>query len=179
MIENSKPISKKAFNQVLESYLEGMYHKTTRFSASTLIAIQMMNVDALPDVDMEEEDEDEFLDDLHSVYDWTTTDEGLKDYLSNRYEEDDDNFFSIGDSDCCDYKNIKEFLDDLDYEFVRDTLKKCWERSCTSGELFPEEEFLNDYRKKQDLILEDIFPDDENGEELVQEIVDNLFPSKD
>ena len=120
-----KPISKEAFNQVLESYLEGMYHQTTRLSVSTLIAIQMMNVEALPDVDMEEEDEDEFLDDLHSVYDWTTTDEGLKDYLSNRYEEDDDNFFSIGDLDGCDYKNIKEFLDDLDYEFVRDTLKKC------------------------------------------------------
>ena len=62
--------------------------------------------------------------------DWTTTKDGLKDYIQVKLDEakyyeclDD---FGIDESGNLDYKDIESFLCDLDHEFVIKSIKKCW-----------------------------------------------------
>ena len=104
-----KPTSRAAYYDILESYLEQMHGKMPdRCSSSTCSAVSLVWNDVAPeDEDEDDEDEDEdFYDNLDSIYEWTSTEEGLKDYLKNRFEEQldyegsaDSAFFYIGDSE--------------------------------------------------------------------------------
>ena len=143
-----KPISKAAYSEILESYLDQMHGRMPdRCSSSTCSAVALVCNDAVP-----EEDNDDFYDELVSIYEWTSTEEGLNDYLKNRFEEQldyegsaDSAFFYIGNSEESQYESFEDFMEDLDVPIVLQTLKKCWERACKEGVPFPETQFIDDY----------------------------------
>jgi len=58
----------------------------------------------------------------------------LFEYQSELSPEDSDlaSTFSIGESENCEYKNVEEFLDDLDHERASKIIKECFENAMKS-----------------------------------------------
>ena len=52
-----------------------------------------------------------------------------------------------GQKGVCYYPDSESFLENVDYSFAVQIIKKCWERACSNGELFPEGEAVKDYSK--------------------------------
>ena len=47
----------------------------------------------------------------------------------------------------CYYPDSESFLENVDYNFSVQIIKKCWKRACSTGELFPEDEAIKDCAK--------------------------------
>ena len=52
-----------------------------------------------------------------------------------------------GEKGNCYYPDAKSFLENVDYNFSVQIIKKCWKRACSTGELFPEDEAIKDCAK--------------------------------
>ena len=76
---------------------------------------------------------------IKKMAEWTTSKEGLEDYLQDKIKEakggDYLDEFGICPSGSLDYLDIDTFLDDLDRDFVIDSIKTCW--SMVSNEPIP------------------------------------------
>ena len=154
-----KPISRESFYEVINSYLMGFY-SSSHFSKATKATLGMVEVDAEAIEDYEDETDEEVYEYLNNIYEWTFPINNLKDYIKNRYEEDiEDNdqnnevseFFEIGNSDEFEYKNLDNFLNDVDYDLVNKIINKCWSQACSSGSPFPSDEYLQDWLKPKRL----------------------------
>ena len=76
---------------------------------------------------------------IKKMAEWTTSKEGLEDYLQDKIKEaKGGNYldeFGICPSGSLDYLDIDTFIDDLDRDFVIDSIKTCW--SMVSNEPIP------------------------------------------
>ena len=146
-----KPVSISAYSIVLENYLSQMIKEgPTCCSSATISAGSVVWDHVCPSDDLDEEEIIEFFDFLEDIYKWTSTQEGLKDYLKERFEEDEEPesaFFFIGNAPDCWYENFDEFLEDLDFELCIQSFRKCWERSCDTEDVFPDGQFKFDFKK--------------------------------
>ena len=149
-----KPVSEKAFCKILDSYIVQIDEVV---SPATLLTLENISSDTNPE-EMCVDDFDDFIEDwIRGIYEWTLTIEGLKNYLSERInnESGDEGLafnWSIGDvyeiegeSYFCKYKDEESFSNDVDFDSVIQIVKKCWVRACKTDAIFSEEEVINDY----------------------------------
>ena len=134
-----RPVSDIAFFLHIKAYDEELCIALNqeKITSATSSAISIMNHESNPENYIIEEN---FLDDwLISIYEWVSTNEGILNYLEERYEDtknDDEEswLYYIGETSNCYYESFDEFKADLDVNMVRTIFKKCWERSCISEE---------------------------------------------
>ena len=108
---------------------------------------------------LEDNDLNDFTEDwVCHIYKWTSTPEGLKDYLSEQINNEGEDFlgmsWSIGDTyevegdiEQCAYKDIKSFFDDVNLEQAVKILQKCWGRACKTNKVFSVEEVIEEFEK--------------------------------
>ena len=177
-----KPVSDNAFYIHLNAYEDEIlefFHKN-KITSATLSAISILIGDSDPAASGFSETF--FEEELIPLNDWVSSNEGLLDYLDNRYSEavhdpleDDDHtyLFYIGDSSECQYKSYEEFKSELDINMLLKIFKKCWERSSKNespkGRQFLKDfpEFKTDYSKNKKL----------KGEELIERIEKDILPN--
>ena len=133
-----KPISDKSFADKCDQYAIRMVGS---YASAMVTLIQNIGLDTDPEVH-ELSDFDNFIDEVvMSVYEWTSTVEGLKNYLvekiTNEDEETRASYWGIGDKYeidgeeiVCEYKAIDSFLKDIDFELASTILKECWKDAC-------------------------------------------------
>ncbi len=80
-----------------------------------------------------EEELIENIDILKSLLDAKGFEEWIKDQLEYQDDSDLESTFYIGNNDSCEYKNIEEFIEDLDYEKASTIIKECFEKAMNSG----------------------------------------------
>ena len=87
-----KPVSISAYSIVLENYLDQMIKEgPTCCSSATISAVSVVWDHICPDDDdLDDEGVVEFFDFLEDIYEWTSTNKGLKDYLKVRFEEEEE-----------------------------------------------------------------------------------------
>ena len=132
-----RPVSDTAFFSHISAYDEELCIALNQEKISSAIssAISIMKHESNPENYFLEEN---FMDEwLISIYDWVSTNDGILNFLEERYEEtknDDDEswLYYIGETNNCYYKSFDEFKTDLDVNIVKTIFKKCWERSCKS-----------------------------------------------
>ena len=151
-----KPISDKAFCGILVNYLDQMvddeYIINKMVWDATLTTLENICRDTNPEGGYDLADYDDFVQDVVSrIFEWTSTAEGLKDYLIetlyNEDEEDLNLLWRIGDTNAvykfegdtykCDYSDIESFISDVNENQVIKVCKKCWDRACITEENFP------------------------------------------
>ena len=176
-----RPVSDNAFYIHLNAYeneIMEFFHEN-KISSATLSAISILLGDSDPDASGDIENF--FEEELIPLNDWVSNNEGLLDYLDNRYSEavhdpleDDDHtyLFYIGDSSECQYKSYEEFKSELDLNMVSTIFKMCWQRSSKNeypkGRQFLKDfpEFKTDYSKNKKL----------KGEKLLEKIEEDILP---
>ena len=94
------------------------------------------NTEGFEEEELKEELEED-IDILKSLQDAKGFEEWIKDQLEYQSElsnEDSDlaSTFFIGESENCEYKNVEEFLDDLDHERASKIIKECFEKARDS-----------------------------------------------
>ena len=145
-----KPVSESAFSVILESYLEAIHEYISNATDLTLVnIISDTNPDNYELTDFKDFTEDWVCD----IYEWTSTTKGLKDYLIERINNENEDLlgmsWSIGDTyevegeiETCDYKDINSFIDNVYFDQVVQILKECWERACKTDMVFSDEEVM-------------------------------------
>ena len=148
-----KPVSDNAFYIHLNAYEDEIlefFHKN-KITSATISAISILIGDSDPAASGFSETF--FEEELIPLNDWVSSNEGLLDYLDNRYSEavhdpleDDDHtyLFYIGDSSECQYKSYEEFKSELDLNMVSTIFKMCWQRS-SKNEYPKGRQFLKDF----------------------------------
>ena len=133
-----KPVSDFAFLSHISGYEKELHilFNQEKISSAICSAISIMKHESNPENFFEENFMDEW---LIPIYEWVSTNDGILNYLEERYEEtkDDDDeswLYYIGETSSCYYKNLDEFKADLNVNMVKTIFKKCWERSCKSEE---------------------------------------------
>ena len=156
-----KPVSESAFSEILNSYLDTIHEyisNATELTIDNIISDIDPDAYIFPDF-LEDNDFNDFTEDwVCDIYECTSTPKDLKDYLTERINEEDEDFlgisWSIGDTyevegeiEACDYKDINSFLDDVNLEQAVQILQKCWERACKTDKVFSVEEVIKEFEK--------------------------------
>tara|TARA_B100001093_G_C26441958_1_gene848486 strand:- start:164 stop:676 length:513 start_codon:yes stop_codon:yes gene_type:complete len=160
-----RPVSNNAFSDVLINYADSLWDMTTtahagRTEPATLVSL--LNIGNFVDPKRINPDKFEnFIEDMVlRMYENTSTIMKLKKYLEFKLKEWPESekavWWKIGESweiketgqkgDCY-YPDSESFLENVDYNFAVQIIKKCWERACSTGEIFPEGEAIKDYAK--------------------------------
>ena len=147
---NNRPISDKAFYEILKSYHMQMWYGNIRevVTPATIKTLENISLDTNPE-NCVLDDFDNFIEEcVFSYYKWTSTPEGIKEYLVemiiNEDDEGKETFWSIGDTYKsegkkyeCDYSDMESFILEVNPYQVIKVCKKCWDRACTTEEIFP------------------------------------------
>ena len=80
-----------------------------------------------------EEELIENIDILKSLLDAKGFEEWIKDQLEYQDDSDLESTLYIGNNDSCEYKNIEELIENLDYEKASKIIRKCFEKAMNSG----------------------------------------------
>ena len=156
-----KPVSESAFSEILNSYLDTIHEY---ISNATELAVDNIISDVNPDSYifpdfLDDNDFNDFIEDwVCDIYKWTSTPEGLEEYLLERINNENEDLlgmsWSIGSTyqveseiKTCDYKDIKSFLDDVNLDQAVQILKKCWGRACKTDKVFSVEEVIKEFSK--------------------------------
>ena len=133
-----KPISDKSFADKCDQYAIRMVGS---YTSAMVTLIQNIGLDTDPECH-DINDFDNFIDEVvTSVYEWTSTVEGLKNYLvekiTNEHDKMRPSYWGIGDKYViggeeyvCEYKALDSFLKDIDFELALTILKECWKDAC-------------------------------------------------
>ena len=158
-----KPVSNNAFSDILINYADSLWDTTLPnglTEPATIISI--LNIGYFVDPERHNLDNfKNFLDDMVlKMYKNTSSVEQLQKYLKFKIAQLPESGKSVwwkigegwkiqetGQKGDCYYPDSESFLKSVDYNFVVQTVKKCWERACSEGELFPEGEAVKDYAK--------------------------------
>ena len=144
-----RPISDKAFYEILKSYHPQMWYGNIRqvVSPATIKTLENISTDTDPE-NYALEDFDDFIEEqVFTIFKWTSTAKGIKDYLKDRIiNEDDENlplYWGIGEYYQlegklyeCDYSDMESFILEVNPYQVIKVCKKCWDRACTTEEIF-------------------------------------------
>ena len=147
---NNRPISDKAFYEILKSYHMQMWRGNIRevVTTATIKTLENISLDTNPE-NCALEDFDDFIEEcVFSYYKWTSTPKGIKEYLVEGIINEDDEdlplFWGIGEyyqlegkSYECDYSDMESFILEVNPYQVIKVCKKCWDRACTTEEIFP------------------------------------------
>ena len=158
----TKPILNSVFFNIVNNYVSSMWETIPPNGVTdpaTVTTIENIGNDTDPS-QYELDDFKSYIDEIVvSTFEWTSTINGIKNYLNTRIVEEEnieeqafywgigDTYESDGEICKCDYPTYEAFIENIDYSLVIKVLKKCWDRACSSGELFPEDEALTDYAK--------------------------------
>ena len=144
-----RPISDKAFYEILKSYHQQMWYGNIRevVTPATIITLQNISSDIDPEI-FELNDFENFIEDqVLMIFKWTSTAEGIKEYIEERITSEDDeglemgwsigdNFQIEGESYECDYSDMESFILEVNpYQVIR-VCEKCWYRACETEEIF-------------------------------------------
>ena len=158
-----RPVSNNAFSDVLINYADSLWDTSLPnglTEPATIISI--LNIGYFVDPERHNLDNFEnFLDDMVlKMYKNTSSVEQLQEYLKFKIAQLPESGKAVwwkigegweiqetGQKGDCYYPDSESFLKSVDYNFVVQTVKKCWERACSKGELFPEGEAIKDYAK--------------------------------
>jgi len=152
MNNSPKPISNKAFYLILEDFIKQIEY-IEEVSFATMQMLGLILCDCFPDDDncwLEEDPEEEFIYEMACLINDCSQKHGIKNYAENLFEtffDQHDHFnkaLDIGDPHYHRYKDLKEFIKDVNHKLLDKILKNCWERSSTTEEkFFSREEIFN------------------------------------
>tara|TARA_Y100000991_G_scaffold113550_1_gene85685 strand:+ start:712 stop:1218 length:507 start_codon:yes stop_codon:yes gene_type:complete len=158
-----RPVSNNAFSDVLINYADCLWDTTVPdglTEPATLVSL--LNIGYFLDPKRNKPDKFEnFIEDMVlKLYENTSTIMKLKKYLEFKINECPESEKAVwwkigerweiketGQKGVCYYPDSESFLENVDYSFAVQIIKKCWERACSNGELFPEGEAVKDYAK--------------------------------
>ena len=160
--QQQRPVSEEAFSRILESYAAQLWHGDIRkvLTPASILSLENISSDTDPDKFMLS-DFDNFIEEVvFMTFEWTSTIEGLKDFLLDRIINEDESlidfkwrigkfgetFIYDGEAYYHEYEDKESFLEDVNYSQVIKILEKCWDRACKTEEVFPEDEAMNDRR---------------------------------
>ena len=151
-MNSPKPISNKAFYLILEDFIKQIEF-VEEISFATMQILDLILCDCSPDdADfwLEEDPDEEFIDEMEYLINDCSKKDGIKNYAENLFEtffDQHDHFnkaLDIGDPHYHRYKDLKEFIKDVNHKLLDKILKNCWERSSTTEEkFFSREEIFN------------------------------------
>ena len=158
-----RPVSNNAFSDVLINYADCLWDTTVPdglTEPATLVSL--LNIGYFLDPKRNKPDKFEnFIEDMvYKLYENTSTIMKFKKYLEFKINECPESEKAVwwkigerweiketGQKGNCYYPDSKSFLENVDYDFSVQIIKKCWERACSTEELFPEGEAVKDYAK--------------------------------
>ena len=158
-----RPVSNNAFSDVLITYMDSLWDSAVpngMIDAATMISL--LNIGHFVDPKRNKPDKFEnFIEDMVlRMYENTSTIMKLKKYLKFKLKEWPESEKAVwwkigerweiqetGEKGNCYYPDAKSFLENVDYNFSVQIIKKCWKRACSTGELFPEDEAIKDCAK--------------------------------
>ena len=158
-----RPVSNNAFSDVLINYMDSLWDRAVPnglIDPATMISL--LNIGHFLDPKRFNPDKFEnFIEDMVlRMYENTSTIIKLKKYLEFKLNEWPESEKAVwwkigerweiqetGEKGDCYYPDSKSFLENVDYNFSVQIIKKCWKRACSTGELFPEDEAIKDCAK--------------------------------
>lgn len=160
--QQKRPVTEEVFSRILESYAAQLWHGDIRkvLTPASILSLENISSDTDPDMFMLS-DFDDFIEEVvFMTFEWTSTIEGLKDFLLDRIINEDESlidfkwrigkfgetFIYDGEAYYHEYEDKESFLEDVNYSQVIKILEKCWDRACKTEEVFPEDEAMNDRR---------------------------------
>ena len=150
-MNSPKPISNKAFYLILEDFIK----QIELIEEVSFATIQMLNFildDCSPydaDFYLEEDPDKDFIDEMEYLINDCNKKNSINDYFDNigiSFDQNDplNEALDIGDPHYHRYRDLNEFIKDVNHKLLNKILHNCWERSSTTEEkFFSREEIFN------------------------------------
>ena len=127
-----KETPESRFTNITLEYLESLSESDSQ-SRATINLITYIAYESDAECFVEGLEEGESLAEaIHSYVKWTTSIEGLNNFLDeqidNAKQDDYLDEFGIDSTGALDYIDVESFLRDIDYDFVINAIKSCWNR---------------------------------------------------